>query len=61
MTKKVVLGLDTSNYTTSMTLMSLDGQILYDARKLLPVDKGQRGLRQSDALFYHIKQLPFMT
>jgi len=61
MSKKVVLGLDTSNYTTSMTLMSLDGQMLYDARKLLPVDKGQKGLRQSDALFYHIKQLPILS
>lgn len=61
MTKKVILGLDTSNYTTSMSLMSLDGEILWDARELLPVDKGKKGLRQSDALFYHIKQLPALS
>ncbi len=61
MSKKAVLGLDTSNYTTSMALMSLDGEILYDARKLLPVDTGKKGLRQSDALFHHIKQLPTLS
>lgn len=61
MNKKVVLGLDTSNYTTSMSLMSLDGELVYDTRKLLPVDHGKRGLRQSEALFHHIQQLPYLS
>lgn len=61
MSKKVILGLDTSNYTTSMSLMSLDGELVYDARKLLPVDHGKRGLRQSEALFYHVQQLPYLS
>lgn len=61
MNKKVILGLDTSNYTTSMTLMDLNENIIYNARKLLPVEKGKKGLRQSDALFYHIKHLPMLA
>ncbi|QUH20697.1 Kae1-like domain-containing protein [Alkaliphilus sp. B6464] len=61
MSNEAILGLDTSNYTTSMTLMTLDGQVIYDARKLLPVDKGKKGLRQSDALFHHIKHIPILA
>ena len=50
------LGLDTSNYTTSAALF--DGEEGYNAGKLLEVPKGQLGLRQSEALFQHIKALP---
>ncbi len=52
-----VLGLDTSNYTTSAALLLSDGRLL-QARKLLPVEAGKRGLRQSDAVFHHTRQLP---
>lgn len=52
-----ILGIDTSNYTTSVAVVE-NGRILYDARKLLSVEQGQRGLRQSDALFQHVKNLP---
>jgi N6-L-threonylcarbamoyladenine synthase len=51
-----VLGLDTSNYTTSAALFS--NNILKQAKRLLPVKAGELGLRQSDALFHHTKQLP---
>lgn len=54
----VFLGLDTSNYTTSVAVCSEDGEILASFKKLLPVAEGQRGLRQSDALFHHTVQLP---
>lgn len=54
----VVLGVDTSNYMTSVALVSLAGEVLSDRRKLLPVPSGAVGLRQSDALFLHIKQWP---
>lgn len=54
----VVLGVDTSNYTTSAALVSLNGQIISDVRKLLPVKMGEVGLRQSEALFLHIRQWP---
>lgn len=50
------LGLDTSNYTTSAALF--DGEEGYNAGKLLEVPEGQLGLRQSEALFQHIKALP---
>lgn len=50
------LGLDTSNYTTSVALFS-GGEICQE-KKLLPVKEGQLGLRQSDAVFHHVQQLP---
>lgn len=50
------LGLDTSNYTTSAAVF--DGQSGYNAGKLLEVRPGEKGLRQSDALFQHVKALP---
>lgn len=50
-------GIDTSNYTTSAAL-SEDGEITVNERKLLPVAEGERGLRQSDALFAHTVSLP---
>ncbi|MCL2056992.1 MAG: peptidase M22 [Oscillospiraceae bacterium] len=51
------LGIDTSNYTTSAALYnSGTGEVLQAAR-LLPVKEGQLGLRQSDAVFAHVKAL----
>ena len=55
--KKLFLGIDTSNYTTSVSLCSEDGEITVNRKRLLPV-AGQRGLRQSDALFHHTSALP---
>ena len=51
-----VLGLDTSNYTTSVALF--DGQSGENIGRLLDVRPGELGLRQSDALFQHVKRLP---
>ena len=53
------LGLDTSNYTTSVSLLCGD-EILEDRRQLLKVKPGERGLRQSDALFQHWNNLPLL-
>lgn len=55
--KNVYLGVDTSNYTTSLALCS-KGKIIAEVRRLLPVDNGKCGLRQSEALFAHTKALP---
>ncbi len=55
--KPVVIGFDTSNYRTSVSAVTLDGEILVNHRELLPVSDGERGLRQSDAVFAHIRQL----
>ena len=51
-----VLGLDTSNYTTSVALF--DGETGVNLGRPLEVRPGELGLRQSDALFQHVKRLP---
>ena len=53
----LALGLDTSCYTTSAALCSTDGSLRQE-RRLLPVPAGERGLRQSEAVFAHVRQLP---
>ena len=53
-----ILGIDTSNYTTSAALYDTESGIVVQSKKLLPVKKGELGLRQSDAVFHHTKQLP---
>lgn len=52
------LGLDTSNYTTSAAIYDSATGKVRQKKKLLPVKEGEKGLRQSDALFHHIRQLP---
>ncbi len=52
------LGIDTSNYTTSAAVYFSDENRIVQCKKLLPVKEGERGLRQSDAVFHHTKQLP---
>lgn len=54
------LGIDTSNYTTSVALYDSTTNQIMQKRKLLNVKSGEKGLRQSDALFQHVKQLPFL-
>lgn len=56
--KDLFLGIDTSNYTTSLAIIDSDKNIIYDKRKILDVGKGKKGLRQQEALFQHIKNLP---
>ena len=50
------LGLDTSNYTTSAALCA-PGMEPGQRRQLLPVPAGERGLRQSEAVFAHVRQI----
>jgi len=54
-----VIGFDTSNYTTSVAYF--DGNDGINCSKLLPVKAGELGLRQSDAVFAHIKGLPELS
>jgi len=54
-----VLGIDTSNYTTSIAWF--DGVEGVNCSRLLPVKLGELGLRQSDAVFSHIKSLPELS
>lgn len=55
----IALGFDTSNYTTSIA--AHDGHNPINCSQLLAVQPGQLGLRQSDALFAHIKCLPALA
>lgn len=50
------IGFDTSNYTTSIA--TYDGKIIRQAKQVLAVKQGERGLRQSDAVFQHTVNMP---
>ena len=58
MKRELFLGIDTSNYTTSAAVLDASGEVLANAKRPLPVEAGARGLRQSEAVFAHIKNLP---
>lgn len=58
MKREVILGIDTSNYTTSVAIMGVDGELIANIKRPLAVKPGERGLRQSDAVFAHVKNLP---
>ncbi len=56
---KYILGIDTSAYTTSIALIDSEtNEVLADERKVLEVKMGQKGLRQQEAVFQHLKNLP---
>lgn len=52
------LGIDTSNYTTSVSLYDDESNKVVNLKKFLPVKDGEKGIRQSDAVFHHTVQLP---
>lgn len=54
----MALGIDTSNYKTSVAVVDRMGSVIFDKRSFLEVKKGQRGLRQSEAFFQHVNKLP---
>ncbi len=58
MSEPCYIGIDTSNYTTSVAVADAQGQVVANLKAPLPVKEGERGLRQSDALFAHTKNLP---
>jgi N6-L-threonylcarbamoyladenine synthase len=58
MKKNLSVGIDTSNYKTSAAVVDENGEILFNHQQLLNVKKGERGLRQSEALFQHVQNLP---
>ncbi len=57
--KKLAVAFDTSNYTTSCAVF--DGERGVNSGRLLDVRPGELGLRQSDALFSHVRRLPEIT
>ncbi len=51
-----ILGIDTSAYTTSIALADFNSkEIIADKRTVLNVPAGQKGLRQQDAVFQHMR------
>ena len=57
---RYTLGIDTSNYATSLAVFDTAGEVVCAKKRFLPVKAGQLGLRQSDALFHHTAALPEM-
>lgn len=57
MKTKIILGIDTSCYTTSIAAINLNGEIIYQNKIMLNVKKGQRGLRQSDGIYQHMNNI----
>lgn len=56
--KNCYVGFDTSNYTTSVAVCDAAGRIVASLKAPLRVKSGERGLRQSDAVFEHVRNLP---
>ncbi len=57
----LTFGIDTSNYTTSAALYDDAAEVIVMEKRLLPTAEGTLGLRQSDAVFAHVKQLGEIT
>ncbi len=58
MTHEYFVGIDTSNYTSSVAIIDSEGGLAANLKSPLSVKEGERGLRQSDAVFQHIKNIP---
>ena len=52
------LGIDTSCYTTSVAIVNEKFEVVTQARRLLKVKAGKRGLSQSEMLYQHVRNLP---
>lgn len=58
MNERGALGLDTSNYTCSAAFFETDSGRIIQSKLPLPVKSGEKGIRQSDAVFHHTALLP---
>ena len=52
------LGIDTSNYKTSVAVTDGGNHTVFERSEYLEVPQGSRGLRQSEAFFRHSNRLP---
>lgn len=57
MLNKAYIGIDTSCYTTSVCFTNEEKKIIAERQIILSVKQGERGLRQQDANFQHIRNL----
>lgn len=53
----IIIGIDTSCYTTSIAAISLDKKIIFNKKIMLKVKDNTKGLRQSEAVFQHVNNL----
>ena len=53
----IIIGIDTSCYTTSIAAISLDKSIILNEKIMLNVKENSNGLRQSEGVFQHISNL----
>ena len=53
----IIIGIDTSCYTTSIAAISLDKKVLFNKKIMLKVKENSKGLRQSEAVFQHVNNL----
>lgn len=60
MGERVFIGIDTSNYTTSLAIIGESSGLIANLKRPLPVKEGERGIRQSDAVFAHTVNVPFL-
>lgn len=58
--KECYVGFDTSNYTTSAAVCDGEGRVVANIKIPLPVKSGNRGLRQSEAVFEHTRNIPLL-
>ena len=61
MTDVCFIGFDTSNYTTSAAVVDGEDRVIANLKQPLAVADGEHGLRQSDAVFQHVKNLPLLA
>ena len=60
MKQRVYLGIDTSCYTTSAAVLDEAGKLIGEGRKILDVKPGRCGLQQSEMVFQHTRNLPYI-
>ena len=53
----IILGFDTSCYTTSIAAITLNREIILNEKIILKVKKDNKGLRQSEAVFQHVNNM----
>ncbi|MEG2246779.1 MAG: O-sialoglycoprotein endopeptidase [Peptostreptococcaceae bacterium] len=59
--KNIIIGIDTSCYTTSIAAISLDKSIVFNEKIMLKVGKDSKGLRQSEMVFQHVNNLGYIS
>lgn len=55
--KNIIIGIDTSCYTTSIAAISLEKSIVFNEKIMLKVKRDSKGLRQSEMVFQHVNNL----